>query len=112
MPPAAAHSLSLGTGRVLELARALMCEPDVLFLDEPSSGLDHHETAAMGTVLEQIIEDRGTSVLLCEHDVGFVKRLAKRTYVLDCGRLIADGETGEVLTRPEVRMAYLGPAAQ
>ena len=106
-----AHSLSLGTGRLVELARALMCQPDVLFLDEPSSGLDHRETHEMGAVLEQIIADRGTSVLLCEHDVGFVKRLAARTYVLDCGRLIAEGATGDVLARPEVRMAYLGPGA-
>jgi branched-chain amino acid transport system ATP-binding protein len=106
-----AQSLSLGTGRVVELARALMCEPDVLFLDEPSSGLDHQETTEMGDVLEQIRSERGTAILLCEHDVGFVRRLASRTYVLDCGRLIADGPTGDVLERDEVRKAYMGPAA-
>ncbi len=104
-----AHSLSLGTGRVVELARALMCDPVVLFLDEPSSGLDHRETDEMGAVLEQIRVERGTAILLCEHDVGFVRQLASRTYVLDCGRLIAAGETNEVLGRAEVRMAYLGP---
>jgi len=106
-----AHSLTLGTGRVVELARALVCEPDLLFLDEPSSGLDHRETDEMGTVLEEVRRERGTAILLCEHDVAFVERLASRTYVLDCGRLIAEGPTSEVLTRPEVRTAYLGQGA-
>ena len=103
-----AHSLTLGTGRVVELARALVCQPDLLFLDEPSSGLDHRETDEMAAVLEQVRQGRGTAILLCEHDVAFVERLASRTYVLDCGRLIADGPTAEVLTSPEVRTAYLG----
>jgi len=106
-----APSLTLGRGRVVELARALMCEPDLLFLDEPSSGLDHKETDEMGTVLEQIRDERGTAILLCEHDVGFVERLASRSYVLDLGRLVAEGPTGEVLARPEVRRAYLGQEA-
>lgn len=106
-----AHSLTLGTGRVVELARALVCEPDLLFLDEPSSGLDHRETDDMGTVLEEVRRERGTAILLCEHDVAFVERLATRTYVLDCGRLIAEGPTAQVLARPEVRTAYLGQGA-
>ncbi len=103
-----AHSLTLGTGRVVELARALVCEPDLLFLDEPSSGLDHRETDEMATVLEQVRRERGTTILLCEHDVAFVERLASRTYVLDVGRLIAEGPTAEVLASDEVRTAYLG----
>ena len=103
-----AHSLTLGTGRVVELARALVCEPDLLFLDEPSSGLDHRETDEMATVLEQVKREHGTAILLCEHDVAFVERLASRTYVLDCGKVIAAGPTAEVLVRPEVRKAYLG----
>lgn len=107
----AAHSLTLGTGRILELARALTCEPDLLFLDEPSSGLDHRETDEMGSVLEQVQRERGTTILLCEHDVAFVERLAQRTYVLDCGRLIAEGPTADVLASAEVRTAYLGQGA-
>ena len=88
-----------------------MCEPDVLFLDEPSSGLDHRETDEMATVLEQVRKEHGTAILLCEHDVAFVERLASRTYVLDCGELIAEGPTAEVLSRPEVITAYLGTGA-
>lgn len=103
-----ASSLSLGRGRIVELARALMCQPDLLFLDEPSSGLDLQETAEMGTVLQTVQRERGTAILLCEHDVPFVQRLATRTYVLDVGRLIAEGTTDEVLENEQVRIAYLG----
>jgi len=106
-----ASSLTLGHGRIIELARALMCEPDLLFLDEPSSGLDHRETDEMGTVLEHVRAERGTAILLCEHDVAFVERLASRSYVLDCGRLIAEGPTREVLGTAAVRTAYLGQEA-
>jgi branched-chain amino acid transport system ATP-binding protein len=106
-----AQALPLGRGRLVELARALVCEPRLLFLDEPSSGLDGHETAEMATVLEQVHEERKLAILLCEHDVPFVERLAARTYVLDCGQLIAEGPTSEVLADSAVRAAYLGTDA-
>jgi branched-chain amino acid transport system ATP-binding protein len=103
-----AASLTLGTGRLVELARALMCDPIVLFLDEPSSGLDHRETDEMSSVLEHVAAQHGTAILLCEHDVAFVQRLASRAYVLDCGELIAEGPMSSVLADPAVRTAYLG----
>jgi ABC-type branched-subunit amino acid transport system ATPase component len=103
-----AGALSLGRGRLVELARALMCEPKLLFLDEPSSGLDHHETEEMGTALQTVQADREIAILLCEHDVPFVERLAGRTYVLDVGHLIAAGDTAAVLSDDHVRAAYLG----
>ncbi len=106
-----AESLSLGRGRLVELARALMCQPRLLFLDEPSSGLDVHETSEMGDVLVRVQRERGVAILLVEHDVPLVERLANRTYVLDSGLLIAEGPTAEVLRRPEVRTAYLGVPA-
>ncbi len=106
-----AESLSLGRGRVVELARALVCEPRLLFLDEPSSGLDADETADMASVLEQVRTEGDLAILLCEHDVPFVERLASRTYVLDSGRLIAEGPTAEALAQPAVRTAYLGVGA-
>src|ERR687897_47246 len=107
-----AESLSLGRGRVVELARALVCEPRLLFLDEPSSGLGAQETGDMAAVLEQVRTERDLAVLLCEHDVPFVERLANRTYVLDSGRIIAEGPTAEALGQPAVRTAYLGVGAQ
>ncbi len=103
-----AESLSLGRGRLVELARALMCQPKLLFLDEPSSGLDQRETEEMCGVLTTIQSERGTAILLVEHDVPMVEKLAQRTYVIDVGRMIAEGTTTEVLGRPEVRAAYLG----
>jgi branched-chain amino acid transport system ATP-binding protein len=106
-----AQALPLGRGRLVELARALVCDPRLLFLDEPSSGLDHHETAEMASVLEQVHGERTMAILLCEHDVPFVERLAARTYVLDCGQLIAQGPTSGVLADPAVRAAYLGSNA-
>jgi branched-chain amino acid transport system ATP-binding protein len=105
------ESLSLGRGRVVELARALMCRPRLLFLDEPSSGLDGAEADQMAGVLERVVAERGLAILLCEHDVGFVERLASRAYVLDFGRVIADGPTATVLDDPAVRAAYLGAQA-
>ena len=105
------EALSLGRGRLVELARALVGDPRLLFLDEPSSGLDSVETAEMAAVLEHVRRHRDLAILLCEHDVPFVERLASRTVVLDCGRLIAEGPTAAVLARPEVRAAYLGATA-
>jgi ABC-type branched-subunit amino acid transport system ATPase component len=105
------ESLGLGRGRVVELARALVCEPQLLFLDEPSSGLDAEETSAMADVLERVRASHDMAVLLCEHDVPFVSRLATRAIVLDVGRVIAEGPTADVMARPEVRAAYLGATA-
>lgn len=104
----AADSLPLGVGRLVELARALMCEPSLLFLDEPSSGLDHHETHEMCDVLTTVVAERGTAVLLVEHDVAMVERLAARAYVLDLGRIIAEGAPRSLFQQDAVRAAYLG----
>jgi branched-chain amino acid transport system ATP-binding protein len=103
-----AESLSLGKGRLVELGRALMCEPRLMFLDEPSSGLDRQETVEMGTALETVRRAHGTAVVLIEHDVPMVQRLASRTYVLDYGVLIASGPTDVVMEDDRVRAAYLG----
>ena len=103
-----AESLSLGKGRLVELGRALMCEPRLMFLDEPSSGLDRNETVEMGSALETVRQRHGTAVVLIEHDVPMVQRLASRTYVLDYGQLIAEGPTEQVMQDERVRAAYLG----
>ncbi|MGI9577276.1 MAG: ABC transporter ATP-binding protein [Microthrixaceae bacterium] len=104
----AAESLPLGRARLVELARALMTQPRLLFLDEPSSGLDRSETAEMAEVLRAVCDDSGTAVVLIEHDVDLVAELAETVWVLDYGQLIASGPTGTVFADEKVRSAYLG----
>jgi branched-chain amino acid transport system ATP-binding protein len=100
--------LSLGQCRLVEVGRALMTEPKVLLLDEPSSGLDRTESAALAKTLQDVQAEQGFSILLVEHDVELVASFTTRSYVLDFGRLIIEGPTDEVLASPEVRSAYLG----
>jgi branched-chain amino acid transport system ATP-binding protein len=100
--------LSLGKGRLVEVGRALMTEPKVLLLDEPSSGLDRAETAALAQTLGEVQSQQGFAILLVEHDVEFVSTFTSRAYVLDFGRLIVEGPTSEVMASDEVRTAYLG----
>ncbi|HZR12452.1 MAG TPA: ABC transporter ATP-binding protein [Acidimicrobiia bacterium] len=102
------EALSLGRGRLVEVGRALMTEPKLLLLDEPSSGLDRHETDELVNTLEAVQRERGTAILLVEHDVEMVQRFVTRLYVLDFGTLIAEGTTDEVLGDAAVRKAYLG----
>ena len=102
------ESLSLGQSRLVEVGRALMTGPQVLLLDEPSSGLDRDETQALATTLRAVQDTTGYAVLLVEHDVALVSDFTERTYVLDSGALIAEGPTADVLADPAVRRAYLG----
>lgn len=100
--------LSLGQGRLVEVGRALMTEPELILLDEPSSGLDRTETAALATTLRRIQDDKGFAILLVEHDIELVSTFTTRTCLLDFGRLLADGPTEQVLASDEMRRAYLG----
>ncbi|MEM7141389.1 MAG: ABC transporter ATP-binding protein [Actinomycetota bacterium] len=102
------ESLSLGQGRLVEVGRALMTHPQLLLLDEPSSGLDREETATLAEVLRAVQAEHGFAILLVEHDVELVASFTERTYVLDFGCLIAEGPTAETLASAEVRKAYLG----
>ena len=102
-----AGSLSLGQQRIVEIARALCADPALLLLDEPAAGLRHMEKQRLAELLRSL-RDGGMSVLLVEHDMGFVMGLADRVVVLDFGTKIAEGKPDEIKTNPDVIRAYLG----
>jgi branched-chain amino acid transport system permease protein len=107
---APAGSLSLGQQRIVEIARALCADPILLLLDEPAAGLRHMEKQRLAGLLREL-RDGGMSVLLVEHDMGFVMGLADRIVVLDFGTRIAEGTPDAIKTNPDVIRAYLGTAA-
>jgi len=100
--------IPLGTGRIVELARALATEPRVVLLDEPTSGLDAHETRRVGAALRAARSERGEAFVLVEHDVELVLELCDDVTVLDFGRVIAHGPPASIRADAAVQAAYLG----
>jgi branched-chain amino acid transport system ATP-binding protein len=102
-----ADHLPYGEQRLLEVARALAAAPRLLLLDEPAAGLNTGETEALAHMIQRI-NGRGVTVMLIEHDMGLVMRIAQRIVVIDFGRKIAEGTADEIRAHPDVIAAYLG----
>ncbi|MDA8081262.1 MAG: ABC transporter ATP-binding protein [Actinomycetota bacterium] len=104
-----AKSLPLGMQRALQIARALCSMPKLLLLDEPASGLRGDERRELLSLMEKLHENALTMILI-EHDVDFVTKIASRISVLDQGQVIAEGTPDEIREDPMVISAYLGTA--
>ena len=105
--PQPAGSLSGGQQQMVAIGRALMARPRLLLLDEPSLGLSPLIVQDMFRAIRNI-NAQGTSVLLVEQNVVMAMQLAQRAYVMEEGRIVAQGEASELLSRPEIKKAYLG----
>lgn len=103
-----ARNLPYGAQRRLEIARALATNPFLLLLDEPVAGMNPQETRELEETINIIREQEKVTILLIEHDMSLVMNVSERIYVLDYGRLIAEGTPSEIKSNPEVIKAYLG----
>lgn len=103
--------LPLGYLKRMQVARALAANPQLLLLDEPLAGLNHTEAARMSDTIAELNRD-GHTILLVEHNLAEVTRIAQRLLVLNNGAVLATGAPAEVMQRTDVRTAYLGGAAQ
>jgi branched-chain amino acid transport system ATP-binding protein len=104
------EDLSHGQRKIVGVARPGGARPQLVLLDEPAAGLDGHESIALSKVLRGLL-DEGISVFLIDHDMGLVLSVCDEIYVLDFGRIVAQGSPAEIRRNPAVIAAYLGESA-
>ena len=97
----------MGEQRLMEIARALASEPELVLFDEPAAGLNEKETDQLAEDLLKI-KERGITILLVEHDMRIVMRVSDEIVVINYGTRIAQGIPSDIRNNPEVIMAYLG----
>jgi branched-chain amino acid transport system ATP-binding protein len=105
-----AKELPYGAQRRLEIARAMATEPFMLLLDEPAAGMNPKETNELDNLITKLKNEEDISILLIEHDMKLVMSISDRIYVMDYGKMIAQGTPGEISGNPNVIKAYLGEA--
>ena len=103
-------TLPYGHRKVLEIGCAVATRPSLLLLDEPAAGLHGAQSEWVAQAIAALRDELGITVVVIEHDVGLVRTVSDRIYVLDFGRMLTEGRPDEVLARPEVIEAYLGQA--
>ena len=103
-----AKNLPYGQQRRLEIVRALATKPKILFLDEPAAGMNPQETAELTELIRKIKDEFNITIMLIEHDMSLVMEVTERIYVLEYGRLIAQGTPDEIKTNQRVIEAYFG----
>ncbi|WP_137390160.1 ATP-binding cassette domain-containing protein [Rhodoligotrophos defluvii] len=103
-----AKHLSHGQRQWLEIGLLLGNESELLLLDEPTAGMTAEETAATGQLVRQLAQDRNLSVIIIEHDIGFIRDLKSPVTVLHLGRVLKEGSFEEIADDPKVRDVYLG----
>ncbi|MGH2999513.1 MAG: ABC transporter ATP-binding protein [Gaiellaceae bacterium] len=106
-----AGDLPVGLQRRLEIGRALCLEPRLLLLDEPAAGLDARETVELARLLASVRARFDVTMLVVDHDMALIMRVCNRIYVLDYGKIIAEGPPEQIRDDPQVVQAYLGQAA-
>lgn len=107
-----AAGLPYGILKKIEIARTLMCDPQLIILDEPAAGLNDTETASLTELILRIRDTLGCTILLVEHDMGLVMNVCQTICAISFGELLAIGSPEEIQNNPDVQKAYLGESEE